>query len=91
MPTEPTEQVDHKAEALTLLAEADTARLDRHRGHAKQLRAEAQIHSNLAIAEAQERVADELKRLVGGVAFGMRDKLHQALSEIVVAVKEGQS
>lgn len=79
------EKVDHKAEALKLLDGA----------HGYSTRAEAlamaHVYSNLAIAEGQERVAEELKRLVEGVAFGLRDELQQALSEIVVAVKGAQS
>lgn len=85
---ETTNQVDHKAEALRLLGEAgeESGKLDGgDHAFVEQLRAEALVHSNLAIADGQERVAEELKNL----RRGLRDELQQALSEIVVAVKEG--
>jgi len=65
MPTEPTEQVDHKQAAEGRLSRAvdlanQSAGTDSYIYIAL---AEAQVHSNLAIAEAQERVADEINRL----------------------------
>lgn len=85
MPKATEQQVDHKAEALRLLA------LHTPKGTPTPDYGAAFVHSNLAIAEGQERVGEELKRLVEGVAFGLRDELQQVFSEIVVAVKEGQS
>ena len=58
-------KVDHKAEALRLLEEADELRMGKKpdpRGE-KLLQAAALVHSNLAIAEGQERVAEELSRI----------------------------
>lgn len=59
------EKTDHKAEALRLLGEAgeESGKLDGgDRDYVEQLRAEALVHSNLAIAEGQERVAEELSK-----------------------------
>lgn len=58
-----TPQVDHKAEALRLLEVSAAARENAEFEQAAQAVAEATIHSNLAIAEGQERVAEETKLL----------------------------
>jgi len=57
------EQVDHKAEALRSLADADEERCSEEceDDRVDQLNFEAFVHSNLAIAEGQERVAEGLK------------------------------
>jgi hypothetical protein len=62
MPTEPTEQVDHRAEALKLLRQCDSAP---DMETAAFYRQKALVHSNLAIAEAQERVAEQMERIAG--------------------------
>jgi hypothetical protein len=62
---EPKQQVDHKAEALRLLENADELRMGKKpdlRGESL-LKAAALVHSNLAIAEGQERVAEQLSFL----------------------------
>lgn len=64
------ENTDHKAEALRQLEEADDVRCGRvppgsspDPERVQQLQAEALVHSNLAIAEGQERVAEEIRRI----------------------------
>ena len=64
MPTEPTEQVDHKAEALRLLDRAFDLQADEGDTSPSQLVAhEALVHSHLAIAEGQELVARQLTEM----------------------------
>jgi len=58
-----TPQVDHKAEALMLLEDASTIKETNPLAFVNLL--EAHVHSNLAIAEGQERVARELERIAG--------------------------
>jgi hypothetical protein len=59
-----TEQTDHNAEALRLLSEASEQRgWDGESARIERCRIEAQVHSNLAIAEGQERVAEEIRKL----------------------------
>lgn len=55
------EPIDHKAEALRLLALTEPMTCDSV--EADSLRQEAFIHSNLAIAEGQERVAEKIAAL----------------------------
>lgn len=87
------EKTNHKAEALSLIQWAvgdDPGPALNQAGPAVFTALQlALIYSNLAIAEGQERVAEELRAIKESLAFGMRDEIHQALSEIVVAVKEG--
>ena len=57
------QHTDHRAEALRQLVEADEERCS-SRGcdpsRVAQCQVEAQVHASLAIAQGQERVADEL-------------------------------
>jgi len=56
--------LDHKAEALRLLGEAEKRLLKGYDSPTIQhLEHEALVYSNLAIAEGQERVAEELRKL----------------------------
>lgn len=56
------EKTDHKAEALRLLGEASQAALRGHeRFQADDLQLAALVHSNLAITEGQERVAEAVE------------------------------
>ena len=64
MPTDQTEQVtDHKAEALRLLEESYGAPASSLEQAGRDSIAVALVHSNLAIAEGQERVAEEIAKL----------------------------
>jgi hypothetical protein len=54
-------EIDHKAEALRLLSDADDARCNEEPDLADGRRFEALVLSNLSIAEGQERVAEELR------------------------------
>lgn len=56
-----TPQVDHKAEALDLLSRARKDFADGYKDGSRLLCNRALVHSNLAIAEGQERVAEEIK------------------------------
>jgi hypothetical protein len=56
-----TPQVDHRAEALRLLSDADDARCNDEQDLADVRFHEAFVLSNLAIAEGQERVAKALE------------------------------
>ena len=73
---------DHKAEALRAIADADEEGGKLEGGDSVrvgQLQAEAQIYSNLAIAEGQERVAEVLE---GRANTFYRESLGCALGEI---------
>lgn len=63
------EKTDHKAEALRQLEGADNERCipDGDLLLVSQCHSEALVHSNLAIAEGQERVAEELELLREGL------------------------
>jgi hypothetical protein len=58
-----TEQVDHKAEALKALSRRTPGKIGKPESASDPDYGAALIHSNLAIAEGQERVAEELTEL----------------------------
>jgi len=76
---ETTEQVDHKAEALAALEAAREVGPDD--SEFSLLIAEAQTHSNLAIAEGQQRVAEEIASL--------RGELHEVGRQINYLTEQG--
>ena len=56
-----TPQVDHRAKALRLLEESYSAPAESLEQAGRDAVATAQVHASLAIAEGQERVAEELQ------------------------------
>jgi hypothetical protein len=69
-----TEQLDHRTEALRLMALSDDESDLGRRAAADHHGYKVLVHSNLAIAQGQERVAEELKQVrtaIDGIAYGM--------------------
>ncbi len=84
---ETTHQVDHKAEALRLIEESDLfQRKDIFDATDRYMR-KALVHSNLAIAEGQERVAEAIGDALGDGSN--LDHIVQALRAIAEPVKYG--
>lgn len=63
-----TEQVDHRAEARNWLDAVDREGCAQNYRAAEAFSAIAQVHASLAVAEGQERVAEEIKLLREQVA-----------------------
>jgi hypothetical protein len=82
MPTEPTEQVDHKVEALRWLDSADREGCDQNHRAAEAFSAVAQTHASLAIAEELQGVRRVLTAMHQGAPIDAVEAQEAAASPI---------